>query len=103
MEEKDLEKDLKEALKTLRGVLEKSIKESGLEEELKKKFKPNFKLHIETHKNKEGYEIEVKGNRASLCLALAELTTNLMQQTNLTSDDILDAVHQGIESAEEEE
>jgi len=84
-------------------VLEKSIKESGLEEELKKKFKPDFKIRIESYKDKEGYSIEVRGNKASVCLALAELTTNIMKETNLTRDDILDAVHQGIESAEEEE
>jgi hypothetical protein len=93
-------------LEELKDMLEKSIDESGLREEyeeFKKKMKPDFKIHIETHKKQEGYEIEVKGSRASLCLALAELTTNLMLETNLTRDDILDAVHNGIEIAEEEE
>lgn len=102
MKEKDLEKMLEE----LKDMLEKSIDESGLKEEyeeFKKKMKPEFKILIATNKKKEGYEVEIKGSRASLCLALAELATNLMLNTNLTRDDILDAVKAGIETAEEEE
>ena len=100
------EKELEKMLKGLKDMLEKSIDESGLREEFeefKKKQKPNFKIRLETYKDREGYAIEVKGNRPSLCLALAELATSLMLETNLTKEDILELINKGIETAEEEE
>lgn len=100
------EKEFEKMLKGLKDMLEKTIDESGLREEFeefKKKFKPSFKIHIETHKKQEGYEIEVKGSNASLCFALAELTANLIKNTDVSKEDILDAVYKGIEAVEEEE
>lgn len=81
----------------LKGLLE------GLEETLEKgKMKPNFFIKMRTYKDREGYSIEVKGNRPSIMTALAELSGSLLEKSNLSKSDILRAVKTGLESAEED-
>ena len=79
----------------------------GLTEMLEKKVgkipKPEFKIYMKSDEEGEGFEIEVYGDKPSLCMALAELTTQLLEKSNLTKDDIIEAIEAGIEEYEQEE
>lgn len=68
-----------------------------------KDFKPNVKILVETDEDGEGRTVEIKGNKPSIMLGLAELTTELVQESNLTEEDIRFAIETGIETAKEEE
>jgi len=46
--------------------------------------------------------LELEGNRPSLLFALAHLTAALIENTNITAEDIREAVEKGIEVAEED-
>lgn len=84
-------------LETLKSLLE------GLKDTLEDvEMKPNFFIKMRTFKDKEGYSIEVKGNRPSLMTALAELSGNLLEKRNLSEKDILRAVKTGLEAVKED-
>ena len=123
MEEKDLDKIIEKMNKMIddmgkREEFEKFKKErenKSLEElldELKESmektkekinnFKPNVKILVETDENGEERTVEIKGNRPSIMLGLAELTTELVQNSNLTEEDIRFAIETGIKTANEE-
>ena len=101
MKEKDFEKKLED----LKEKLESALDETGLREEFeefKKKHKPKFKIYMKSHSNGEGCMIEVEGNKPSLLFALAHLTATLVKETNLTADDIREAIEEGIDAVEED-
>ena len=100
------EKEMKEKLDELRNLLEEALDETGLRDEFekyRKHRKPEFKIYMKSHSNGEGCTIEVVGNKPSLMLALAELSTSLMRETNLTAEDIREAINMGIKHVEDEE
>lgn len=113
----DLEKMLNKMIddRGLREDFEKFKKENegkSLEElldELKEKikkvenFKPDFKILVESDKEGMGRTVSVKGNKKSIMIGLAELATSLVQDSNLTEEDIRYAIETGIKTANEEE
>lgn len=95
MKEKEINekmKELNEKAKELLGELSEIID-----------IKPKFKIYIETNKKGTGRTIEIKGNKASLMVGLADLATTLIEQSNLTEEDILFAINTGIKTAGEDE
>lgn len=111
---KDLEKILNKMIddRGLREDFEKFKKENegkSLEElldELKEKvknFKPDFKILVESNKEGIGRTVSVKGNKKSIMIGLAELATSLVEDSNLTEEDIRYAIETGIKTANEEE
>lgn len=66
-------------------------------------FKPKFKICMESDEKGKGFTIEVEGNKLSLKIALSELVCELLQDTDLTEKDIMEAVETGLECPEEDE
>lgn len=92
----------KEDLEELRKMLKKLIEDEEVRESFenfKKRVmpKPNFKIYMESDEKGEGCKIEVEGNRPSIMLALAHLSNSLLEQSNLTKSDILEAIETGLE------
>ena len=125
MKEKDLEKMMKEFNENMGKMIDEMGKREDFEkfkkeregksieellEELKESLtglksikKPEFKIHIESDKEGEGRYLEIKGNRPSIMVALAEIARSLVLESNLTEDDIREAIETGIESTNEED
>ena len=89
-------KSIEELLDELKKTLIKA-------EEKAKNFKPNVKILVETDEDGKGRTVEIKGNKPSVMIGLAELATELVQSSNLTAKDIRFAIETGIETANEEE
>ena len=87
----ELMKKLKEGLKELKEEISKDIP------------KPKFEIHLKSYPDGEGYQSHIEGNWSSLMLALAELSYTLVQKTNLSKEDILEAVNRGLDTADENE
>ena len=100
------EKDFNEKLDELRGMLESALDETGLREEFenfKKTNKPKFKIFMKSNPDGESCQLEIEGNKPSIQFALVHLTANLIEHTNLTAEDIREAIEKGIETVDDDE
>lgn len=92
------EKELKELLGKLKEGLD------DLKEDILKDIpKPNFEIHLKSHPNGKSCKMHIEGNWPSLMLALSELSYTLVNKTNLSKEDILEAVERGFEEKDEDE
>jgi len=99
------ERNMEEKIENLKNKLEEALDEYGLREEFedfKKRLKPDFKIIMKSNPNGKSCMLELEGNRPSLLFALAHLTAALIENTNITAEDIREAVEKGIEVAEED-
>ena len=105
-----MKKDKKEGMEDLLEKLKEVLKGNDLlealkktAEELKEISKPKFVIEMRTHDDDtEGYHIAVEGNKYSLKVALTELAGELLSNTNLTAEDIREAVEIGLTEEVEE-
>lgn len=97
-------KELNEKKRELKDMIEGMLDDCGLREEyekFKERRKPDFKIIMKSNPNGKSCMLELEGNRPSLLFALAHLTAALIDNTNLTAEDIREAVEEGIDAAEE--